>query len=79
MGAHRICAQNPARVSKLCTRRAPYASSKAGVLNLTKVLALEWAAKGVTCNTICPGPFATDMNTIAKGLDRMQHAIAALR
>ena len=42
--------------------RAPYASSKAGLLNLTRVLALEWAAKGVTVNAICPGPFATDMN-----------------
>ena len=42
--------------------RAPYASSKAGVINLTRVLALEWAARGVTVNAICPGPFATDMN-----------------
>ena len=42
--------------------RVPYASSKAGVLNMTRVLALEWATKGVTANAICPGPFATDMN-----------------
>jgi NAD(P)-dependent dehydrogenase (short-subunit alcohol dehydrogenase family) len=42
--------------------RAPYASSKSGVLGLTRVLALEWAGSGVTCNAICPGPFATDMN-----------------
>ncbi|HVF28499.1 MAG TPA: SDR family NAD(P)-dependent oxidoreductase [Pyrinomonadaceae bacterium] len=42
--------------------RAPYASSKAGVINLTRVLALEWASQGVTVNAICPGPFATDMN-----------------
>ena len=42
--------------------RAPYASSKAGVLNMTRVLALEWATNGVTVNAICPGPFATDMN-----------------
>jgi NAD(P)-dependent dehydrogenase (short-subunit alcohol dehydrogenase family) len=42
--------------------RAPYASSKAGVAALTRVLALEWAGTGVTCNAICPGPFATDMN-----------------
>jgi NAD(P)-dependent dehydrogenase (short-subunit alcohol dehydrogenase family) len=42
--------------------RAPYAASKAGVVGLTRVLALEWAANGVTVNAICPGPFATDMN-----------------
>ena len=42
--------------------RAPYASAKAGVANLTRVLALEWATQGVTVNALCPGPFATDMN-----------------
>jgi NAD(P)-dependent dehydrogenase (short-subunit alcohol dehydrogenase family) len=42
--------------------RAPYASSKAGIINLTRVLALEWAGTGVTANAICPGAFATDMN-----------------
>jgi len=42
--------------------RAPYASAKAGVTSLTRVLALEWAAQGVTVNAICPGPFGTDMN-----------------
>ncbi len=42
--------------------RAPYASSKAGVMNMTRVMALEWAGTGVTANAICPGPFATEMN-----------------
>ena len=42
--------------------RAPYAAAKAGLLNLTRVLALEWAPHGVTVNALCPGPFATDMN-----------------
>ena len=42
--------------------RAPYASSKAGVINLTRALALEWAGTGVTVNAICPGIFGTEMN-----------------
>jgi NAD(P)-dependent dehydrogenase (short-subunit alcohol dehydrogenase family) len=42
--------------------RAPYASSKAGIINLTRVLALEWAGTGVTVNALCPGAFGTDMN-----------------
>ena len=42
--------------------RSPYASSKAAVLGLSRVLALEWAAAGVTVNAICPGPFGTEMN-----------------
>lgn len=42
--------------------RSPYASSKAGVINLTRVLALEWAGTGVTANAICPGAFGTEMN-----------------
>jgi NAD(P)-dependent dehydrogenase (short-subunit alcohol dehydrogenase family) len=42
--------------------RTPYASSKTGLLGLTRTLALEWATRGVTINAICPGPFATEMN-----------------
>jgi NAD(P)-dependent dehydrogenase (short-subunit alcohol dehydrogenase family) len=42
--------------------RAPYAASKAGIINLTRVLALEWAGTGVTANALCPGAFGTDMN-----------------
>ena len=40
----------------------PYAVSKAGVLALTRVLALEWAPAGITVNCIIPGVFATEMN-----------------
>jgi gluconate 5-dehydrogenase len=42
--------------------RTAYCSSKAGVIGLTQTLALEWAATGVRCNAICPGPFLTAMN-----------------
>src|SRR4051812_20659263 len=42
--------------------RTPYASSKAGLIGLTRTLAMEFAPRSVTVNAICPGVFATDMN-----------------
>ena len=45
--------------------RSPYAASKGGLTLLTKTLALEWAADGVNVNALCPGPFATEINTAA--------------
>jgi NAD(P)-dependent dehydrogenase (short-subunit alcohol dehydrogenase family) len=39
--------------------RAAYCASKGGVINLTKVLALEWIRHGITVNAIGPGPTTT--------------------
>jgi 3-hydroxybutyrate dehydrogenase len=37
------------------TQKAAYVAAKHGLLGLTKVVALETATTGITCNAICPG------------------------
>ena len=42
--------------------RSAYSSAKAALLGLTRALALELAADGITVNGISPGPIGTEMN-----------------
>jgi NAD(P)-dependent dehydrogenase (short-subunit alcohol dehydrogenase family) len=41
---------------------SPYGASKAGLISLTKTLAVEWGAAGVRVNALCPGWTATELN-----------------
>jgi 2-deoxy-D-gluconate 3-dehydrogenase len=49
-----------------------YTASKSGVAGLTKLLANEWAAKGVNVNAIAPGYIATN-NTAALQADETRN------
>lgn len=41
----------------------PYCVSKAGVVQMTKALALEWARHGIRVNAVAPGYFETEINS----------------
>lgn len=43
-------------------RLVAYGTSKGGVIQFTRGLAVEWARYGIHVNAICPGYFATSMN-----------------
>ena len=42
---------------------AAYCSTKAAVVSLTRVAAIEWARSGVQVNALAPGYFETEINT----------------
>jgi NAD(P)-dependent dehydrogenase (short-subunit alcohol dehydrogenase family) len=42
---------------------AAYAASKAGIVSLTRSLAVEWSKRGVMVNAIAPGVFRTALNS----------------
>jgi NAD(P)-dependent dehydrogenase (short-subunit alcohol dehydrogenase family) len=64
-------------------RLAPYCASKAGLVQLTRVMALELARHNVQVNVVCPGYFSTPMNeaffATAAGQEVIQRAIPMRR
>ncbi|MBM3928896.1 MAG: SDR family oxidoreductase, partial [Sphingomonadales bacterium] len=49
-----------------------YAASKSGIAGVTKLLANEWATRGVNVNAIAPGYIATN-NTAALQADEVRN------
>lgn len=56
---------------------APYGSSKAAVLSLTKSLAMEWGHAGVRVNALCPGWTATELNRSLWGNEQISASMTA--
>jgi len=46
-------------------RSTPYSASKAGIIGLTRALAMDVAAWGVTVNAICPGALDTSRSVLS--------------
>lgn len=47
---------------RVAGRVAPYAISKAGLIQMTRALALEWARHAIRVNALAPGYIVTDIN-----------------
>jgi 3-oxoacyl-[acyl-carrier protein] reductase len=60
---------------------AAYAASKSGLAGLTRALAIEFAARGITVNLVIPGLVLTDMTEglSAKALESMRRKIPLQR
>jgi len=73
-GAQRVTGQ-PAKVINIASidgqsvnplETYSYAASKAGLIHLTKRMALRLIGDGIVVNALCPGAFASDMNRDAR-------------
>ena len=58
-------------------RTASYTASKSGLAGITRLLANEWASKGINVNAIAPGYFATNNTTALRGDEQRNKEILA--
>ena len=56
-----------------------YATSKAGIVGLTRAMAVTYASEGIRCNAIAPGLIATPMSARAQGDERIRARLPELQ
>jgi NAD(P)-dependent dehydrogenase (short-subunit alcohol dehydrogenase family) len=56
-----------------------YATSKAGIVGLTRAMAVTYAPEGIRCNAIAPGLIATPMSARAQGDERIRARLPKLQ
>ena len=56
-----------------------YAASKAGIVGLTRAIAVTYATRGVRCNAIAPGLVATPMSARAQSDERIRGRLRELQ
>lgn len=56
---------------------ASYCASKAGVISLSKTMAMEWGRYGITANTVCPGYVPTSINKKPLEIPKVRDQILA--
>ncbi len=67
MGRHLIAAKRPGSIINITSthglvgmaKRSAYGISKAGVIRMARMLAIEWAEHGIRVNTVAPGAVVT--------------------
>lgn len=62
------------------TERIVYSATKAGMVGMTRTLAMELGGDGITVNAIAPGPIATELfrNSNPEGAPRTQRIIDSI-
>lgn len=57
---------------------APYCASKAGIVSMSRVVALEYASQNIRVNTINPGPVITPLQRAALDAEYLKAYLAAV-
>jgi len=85
MGRYLIAAKRPGCIINIASThglvgfpgRSAYGISKAAVMHMTRMLAIEWAEQGIRVNAVAPGSTATEANASLQADPKMLNMLLA--